>query len=462
MNRKAPQPSRVRPSDPRSAALRILERIESGAGYSNILLASEFGRTAADEKDRALTSALVLGVTERRLTLDYFISCLSSRPDGSIDGNVRNVIRMGMYQLAYMDGIPAHAAVNETVKLLDGLPGADRGKKAFANALLREFARRSAEGGIPLPDRPRDDDSGFEKRFAGYLSVVYSAGRPLCRRLAGAFGPEKAEKILAASFGSGALTLCVNTLRCGREELIRKLADTGVEAVPDITPRGVKLAAGSGLPSVIGEGIAFVQDTASQICCEVLGAMPGESLLDVCAAPGSKSFCSAMRMEGRGRIVCRELRESRLPLIDEGASRLGIGILSAAAADSSVPVPEDREAFDRVLCDVPCSGYGVIGRKPELRYRDPASSADLPELQSRILRASAEAVRPGGVLVYSTCTLLPAENSGVVGVFLKDDGRFAAEPFESCGFSAPDGMLTLTPDGGTDGFFIAKLRKLRA
>lgn len=429
----------------RHAALSLLCRIDDG-GYSNILIDSMLrdGTLAGDEG--ALAAYLVRGVTERRITLDYIIARLASRPLAKIDVKTKNILRLGLFQLAFSDRIPPHAAVCETVAL------APHDARGFVNAVLRTYQRTVEEGEFPFP----------EKRGKGikYLSVRYSVCEALCRELIAAYGTARTEKMLGAFLEQPPLTLRVNTARCTRDELCRGLEESGFEASPTAaSPWGVRVT-GAGLPTCLTGDVptAFAEDEAAQLAVWVLGAMPGERVLDACAAPGTKSISAALEMEGRGEIVACELHESRVGLIVKSAARQGIGIIHAVCRDSTQP--PDGEKFDRVLCDVPCSGYGAVRRKPEIRYRAPDESADLPALQGAILAASAEALKPGGVLVYSTCTVLPRENEDVVGAFLAAHPDFRTQPFTlPDGTDAPEGILTLTPDMplGTDGFFICKM-----
>ena len=208
------------------------------------------------------------------------------------------------------------------------------------------------------------------------------------------------------------------------------------------------------------DGLFFVQDEASQICVEILGAEPDDTVLDICACPGSKSFGSAIRMQNRGEIHAFDLHEKKLSLVVSGAQKLGITILDTRANDGRSFLPEWEGRADRVLCDVPCSGFGVIAKKPELRYKDPAISAALPDIQRDILETASRYVKNGGTLVYSTCTIFPEENEENVARFLASHPEFSLVPFRVGAFDCPEGQITLLPDRHpTDGFFIAKLTK---
>lgn len=470
----------------RCAALRTLCRMQASGGYSNLTLDAVLKRDdIPDPRDRALLTTLVMGVVQRQTTLDYYIDRLIT-PGTRLEDEVRVILRLGLYQLMYLDRIPAHAAVSETVDL------APRRAAGLVNAVLRAYLRRGAE--IALPDPARDG-------IAAWLSVKYSFPVALCERLLCDYDAARLDAMLSAMSREPELTLRVNTLRCSREDYLGRLrealgggvkAGTGGAAVADEaagtaetgTAAGTGRAAGIGtaarptplsdagillpgttVPALPGfeEGDFIVQDEASQLCVAALDARPGMRVLDICSAPGSKSFGAAMYMKNEGRITCFDLHASKLSLIERGAARLGIGIIDTAAADGRVFIPGLEGVADRVLCDAPCSGYGVMAKKPEIRHKNPADASGLPDIQFAILENCSRYVREGGVLVYSTCTVLRAENEGVRERFLAAHPEFAPEPFCLGGggeVDAPSGDIALAPDTyGTDGFYIAKFRR---
>ena len=258
------------------------------------------------------------------------------------------------------------------------------------------------------------------------------------------------------------MTLRVNTLKISRDEFIKKLTHKGIAAAPaPLSPCGVKISGASVADLGIDEGLCFVQDEASQLCVLALDAKEGDKVLDVCSCPGSKSFGAAIEMNNNGEIRSFDLHENKLSLVKSGAERLGISILSTDSRDGRV-FDETLEGYaDKIICDVPCSGFGVIAKKPEIRYKDPAESSELSEIQHAILCNSARYLKKGGTLVYSTCTLLREENELNVERFLAAHGEFEPCDFKIGRISSQNGMLTLNPhDHGTDGFFIAKLRKV--
>ena len=423
----------------RRAALDILMRMEkdAGEGFSNRLIDAAISRYGFEGADRALLSQITSGVTERRITLDYIIQKFSKAPLSKLDRDALCLLRMGIYQLRYLDRIPQHAAVNETVNL------ARSRSRGFINAILRSYLRTDEIEFPAKPDRER-------------LSVTYSAPSELCAKFISLFGIAKAEEILAAYLETPALTLRVNTLKTTQGELIAKLQDEGFECTPTATsPYGIRVI-GSGLPHAIADGLCYVQDEASQISSLVLDPREGDRLLDACACPGGKSFSAAMLMKNAGSITSRDLHASKLPLISSGAERLGISIIRTEERDSSIP---SDEKFSKIICDVPCSGLGVAAKKTEIKYRPLEKSAELPPLQYSILCAVSQSLEVGGTLVYSTCTILPEENENIVEKFLTEHKDFEAVPFTVGEHNAAAGMLTLYPSKEHDGFFISKIRR---
>ena len=422
----------------RKAAAESLKAFSKHGKYTNLEVASSLSRYSFSEEDKRLYTALVYGVAERIPTLDHVISGLSSRPLCDVDIDALTSLRLGLYQLIYMDRIPDHAALSETVALV---PQRSRG---FVNAVLREFLRRGKE--IPLPP---EEDTG------AYFSVKYSCPAELCRFLISSLGRERAEGVLSASVSKRDVTLRVNTLVCSADELIRDVFPNG-----KINPLADDMI---DVPTVGGADMTdarwFVQDAASRLAVSALSPVPGETVIDTCAAPGGKSFSAAIDMKNEGSVISFDLHANKTDLIKKGAERLGITIIEASANDASYPLEKYRGMADRVLCDAPCSGLGVMSKKPDIKYKDVSDIARLPEIQYRILCGASEYVRQRGALVYSTCTVNPDENEGVVKRFLEEYGDFSLTPFSAGGLSS-DGMLTLLPqEHNTDGFFIAKMTR---
>ena len=419
----------------RSLALDSLLAIERDGKYSNLEISARLDRNDLSAADRALYTRLVYGVTERRITLDYVIGQYASRPTETLDPLVRDSLRLGLYQLLFMDKIPAHAAVDESVRLVP------RAASGFVNAVLRTFLRN--EKAIRWPDK---------SDFSAYLSVKESVPVPLAEHFLRICGNAETERLLAAMNEEPAVCLRVNTLRMTAEEAAARLGGTVSAWARDI----VRVEAFSETVRMgLENGDWFVQDEASRAATMALGAEPGETVADTCACPGGKTFSAALDMHNEGAIHACDLHRNKLSLIEKGAERLGIRILDTEERDARQPNEAWIGQCDRVLCDAPCSGLGVFAKKPEIRYKNLEELGRLPSIQRDILDGASAYVKPGGVLVYSTCTLNPAENESVVRAFLASHADFALVPDDAL---LRDGMRTFWPHrDGCDGFFCARM-----
>ena len=428
----------------REAAYKSLLRIDNESRYSALELDSVMNSDKLDDKDKALYTSLLYGVTERAITLDYIISLYSSKPLSRLDKSTLILLRTGVYQIYMLDKVPDSAAVNETVKLAARYSARSKG---YINAVLRAVS--CDKDGIHFPD----PDSDRIK----YLSVKYSLPEWICRSFIDDY-PDEGERIFDFVNSNPCITLRTNELKISTEELLSRL-DTDTEKCR-YSRFGIRLKEHVPVGTLeLDNGLFFIQDEASQIECIALGAEEGDTVVDVCACPGGKSFSAAVSMKNKGKIFAFDIHGSKLPLIDKEAAVLGIDIIETAEHDSTVALPSLIGAADKVICDVPCSGLGVLHKKSDLRYKPEESVYDLPELQYKILVASSRYLKPGGILVYSTCTLRKAENEQVVERFLSCHPEFHTVPFDIKDIHS-DGMLTLMPHiHGTDGFFIAKIRK---
>lgn len=426
--------------DVRAYALDQLMQMETSGRYLGLSLGG------VPESQRGFLTALLYGIAEHKLTLDYYIGVLAKRND--ISPRVRNILRMGLFQLLYLDRIPPHAVVNGAVNLAQ-----KKSEAGFINAVLRSAVREPER--LVLPPR--------EKNSLRYLSLCYSLPLPTLRLLAGDLGEEGAEAFLKASGKRAPLCLRVNTLCTTREALLNRFLEQGISAKP--TPNaqnGILVLDELPVSSLwgYGEGLFYVQDEAAQLAVEVLSPAPDSRVIDVCAAPGGKSFAAALQMQNKGQILSLELHESKLGLIEKGAKRLGISIVSPKTHDSRLPIEEYIGKADYVICDVPCSGMGVLRKKPEIRYKSIEDIGAIPPLQSEILESAFRYLKAGGRLLYATCTVLSQENEKVVEEFLSRHTDAAPVPFTAGDLSASSGMLTLLPHiHATDGFFIALIQK---
>ncbi len=436
----------------RAAALRALLQVEENAGYSNIVLDKALKASVLTGRDRALAAAIFYGVLEKRLSLDYFLQPCLRDPGKRPEAPVWEAMRCGAYQLLYMDRVPDRAAVNETVEAVKAV---GRGKYAgLVNGVLRGLLRGKPGLALPQGDSPRA------------WAVRYSVPEPLIRLWMGAYGRAAAGRLLEAFQGKAGLYVRVNPLKTTGAALREGLAGQGIACTLLEAPAGAALLENSGPPAALpqfAQGKFHVQDLSAQWVCQVVSPQLGEAVCDCCAAPGGKSFTLAQMMGGTGTVYALDLYKGRVGLIREGARRLALPNIQAQAHDALQGF-EGFPLFDRVLCDVPCSGFGVIRRKPEIRYKGLDSLRGLPDLQYGILCKAAEALKPGGLLVYATCTLNPAENGQVAGRFLEENPGFSPQAFSLPGVrrevQEPGHMLTMLPfSGASDGFFAAAFRK---
>lgn len=437
----------------RETALLTLSACEKQGAWSDLALKKNIRKAGLDGRDAALATRLCFGVLQNRLLLDFYISKFSSIRLERIENRVLNAIRLGLYQLAFLTKVPASAAVNESVELVKRYSKNTR-SPGLVNGILRALARNIDR----LPTIPETDP-------VYYLSVRYSHPEWLVRFFLERLGIEGAEQLLAADNGEPATVLQVNTLRKEPEELLEELCGAGIQAERHPWLEGCLTLSGAGDLEALGafqRGEVYVQDAAARLAVLAAAPKPGMRVLDACAAPGGKSFAAAIAMDGQGEIISCDIHAHKKRLIETGAGRLGLSCIRAAVQDSRVFRPEWETAFDLVLADVPCSGLGIIRKKPDIRYKAPEPLEQLPEVQISILDNVCRYVRPGGSLLYCTCTLLERENEQIVNRFLADHRDFSAEAFEvpGPGGFCQNGMLTLWPHiHGTDGFFMAKLRK---
>lgn len=423
-------------SNARITAVKGLIEVFDREGYSNLVLESLMKKESLPDRDRAFCTALFYGTVERRITLDWVIGRYSRQPVHKLSPAVREILRLAIYQLLYMPSVPQAAAVDEAVRMTRSLKVTSA--SGYVNGVLRAFLREGCR--IALP-----------KKELTALAVEYSVPEELIALWQQSYGEEKALSILQGAGGPPPLFVRVNTTRTTAEALIARLAEEGVTAHPTEIPDALRLEQSGNITALpaFREGLFHVQDLSSQCCAAALNVFPGHRVLDVCSAPGGKSFTLAEHMNNDGSLLAMDLYESRLKLVQQGADRLGLSCISTRENDASQPNAA-LGSFDRILCDVVCSGYGVIRRKPEIRYKPLATAAELPELQYRILAVSSGYLAAGGKLVYSTCTLNPAENEQVVERFLT----------EHPDFSLAGEMNTVFPSPlGGDGFFYAVLCK---
>ena len=439
--------------DAREAAMLALNACQRQGGWSDGALKKQLAAAELSGRDAALATQLCFGVLQNQMLLDFYLSKFSNIPLKRMEGKVVQTLRLGAYQMLFLTRIPHSAAVNSAVTLVKTHCKNPRAA-GMVNGILRSMERSLQN----MPVIPQGDP-------VAYLSTLYSHPEWLVKEFILSLGEEETAQMLAADNSQPPTAVMVNTTRTTAEELKAMLEADYVEAEPHPWLENCLLLHRTGdleRLEAFQQGLFYVQDPASRLSVLAAGAKPGMKVLDCCAAPGGKSFAAAIAMENQGEIVSCDLHPHKKKLIQAGADRLGLTIISPKTADGKVFRPEWESAFDLVLVDAPCSGLGVIRKKPDIRYKDPAPLADLPAVQLDILRNAARYVKPGGTLMYSTCTLLYRENGEVVETFLAENKAYKAETFPLPGpvGLVQGGSVTLWPHRhGTDGFFISKMRR---
>ena len=432
----------------RETALKALIACRKDGAWSNGALKDLILRDKLDGRDAALASRLCYGVIQNRNLLDFYLKQLLTGRMKDLPPVLHDILHLGLYQISFMDKIPASAAVNESVELAKRYCKRQRFAPGLANAVLRNAVRTKGTWKEP---------TSLEDRYSHPAELIQLLERDL--------GKERLEPMLRANNDTPQTVVQVNTLRTTAENLAESLGRKGVEVSPHAwMPDCLVLGSTGNLERLeaFQKGLFYVQDPAARLSVLCAGIEEGSRVLDCCAAPGGKSFAAAIAMKGSGSIISCDIHPHKTLLIQNGARRLGLETITAAVQDAARPRDEWVEAMDVVLADVPCSGYGIIRKKPDIRFKSPKSMEELPALQLEILCNQANYVKQGGVLLYSTCTLLKRENEEVVRKFLRLRGDFEPEslPLPPVFPDCKSGMLTLVPgEYDTDGFFIAKLRR---
>ena len=438
----------------REVALKILNAVYIEEAYANVALAKAFRRADLSDQDRRFVTEMVYGAVKAGATLDWMLRQYVNRPLAKIPPVICNILRLGLYQIFFMDKVPASAACNQAVELAKtyGHPGTVK----FVNAVLRSAVREPAKAAFP-------EGKGNATKN---LALVCQHPEWLVKRWIKEFGYDAAVALCEFDNTNATLSLRTNTLKTDRPALLQRLAAEGAVAEPSAwTPEGIVCTAHPSLDHMasLQEGLFQVQDESSMLVAHVLDPQPGEFIIDACSAPGGKTTHMAALMKNQGRILAGDIYEHKLQRIEENAARLGIDIIEAKLLDATTIGELYPRQADRVLVDAPCSGLGVLRRKPDARWKNKAELLEtLPPLQSAILASAAEAVKPGGVLVYSTCTIAREENQAVVEAFLQAHADFE---LENTGGYLPlqkrdAAMIQLLPQNdGTDGFFIVRMKR---
>jgi len=431
----------------RFTVLDLLIKMDNGA-YSNLALDSMLKSADYTDRDKAFISRLFYGILERKITLEYIISMYSNTPLHKLDDIVVNILKIGLYQLKYMDSVPDSAAVNETVNLTKQSKKSSAAK--FVNAVLRHFIRDNKT--IIYP-----------KDQLKQLSIEYSCNYDLVDKICSDYSYKHAENFLKSSLEPHKIFIRVNTLKTTPSELITELLNLGIvaEKCPYLSDcLYIDKINNLEKCKLFSEGYFHIQDLSSQLCCKVLNPQENETIIDLCAAPGGKTLTIAELMNNKGRIIAADLHEKRVKLISKAAEQLNIDIIETMQNDakkfnSQIPLA------DKILCDVPCSGFGVIRSKPEIKYTDLEKIKKLPDIQYEILSTASQYLKKNGELVYSTCTINKAENDAIIDRFLNEHKNF--KPVEIMQeYGAFSGYkATIFPEHfGCEGFFISKIRKV--
>lgn len=431
-------PSAPTGPDPREAAFAVLYRVESGRAFANILLHRVLERAAYAPVDQALVTEMVLGTLRQQGRLDYALESALRRPLISLPPAIRTILRLGLYQVWFLDRVPDAAAVHQAVE------AAKRHGHAGTARLVNAVLRRLAAEGEPPPPRPEDDP-------VGHLAVTHSHPRWLVQRWIARWGARETRALCAANNLPPPSTLRVNLLRATTEAVASQLRQRGLQVAPGGLPEALRVRGTLALRlDLYREGLVTMQDEGAMAVAHLLAPQPGETVLDATAGSGIKATHLAELMRNQGRLIALDIQPAKLKALSAHCARLGIDIVEAHHLDAHQAGARFRGQMDRVLVDAPCTGLGVLGRRPEIRWR--VSPDDIPAMAARqrvLLAAVAGAVRPGGVLVYAVCSLEPEEGQEVVDDFLRSRPAFVLE----------ESRLLLPHRHGTDGFYMARLRR---
>lgn len=445
----------------RSVALQVLTAVEQEGAYSNLLLNGALQKSELTGPDAGLATELVYGTIQRLNTIDYFLEPFVTKGLAKLAPWVRNLLRLSFYQLHYLDRIPPHAAVNEAVNLAK--KKGHQGISGMVNGVLRSVLRRKDELRLPEGLAPMQR-----------IALEHSHPEWMVSLWIRQYGEEAAEAICRANNEPPSVSVRVNRAKTGRDEMLRLMEEQGLRALASpISPDGIVVHSGGNmaLTSWYRDGLISVQDESSMLVAEALAPQPGMTVLDCCAAPGGKTCHIAEIMEGRGRVLANDIHPHKAKLIEDHAQRLGLDNVETLSGDAlQLAERLDTASFDRILLDAPCSGLGVIRRKPDLKWaKTPGDVAEIAGVQRALLDSVSGLLKPGGLLVYSTCTIEPRENAEMIASFVSRHPEFelAGEPTgwnerQPLAFAAgrvEGGLQILPQDAHSDGFYIARLRK---
>lgn len=424
----------------RKIAFDIIYDVKYNKAYSNIAINKKLKKSDLDYRDRGFITELVYGTLSKLILLDYIIDVNSSISLNKISKSALTAIELSIYQIMFMDSVSGFAAVNEGVKLIKKV---DKRASGYANALLRNIS--SNKGHVNLE---------IIKDKAEKLSVEYSVSKYIVSRFLRIYKDEFTIELLKKLSERPKLTIRTNTLKISSKELENLLIKEGIEVEKSNMIEDafyIKNLKNIGSNELFQKGYFMVQDISSMLAARELGAEEGEEVLDMCSAPGGKTFYMAQMMNNKGKIDAMDISEHKLKLLSDRATELGVDIINVHKKDATLFDEKMLAKYDKILIDAPCSGFGIIRRKPEIRYKEYLDVKDLPLIQSKIIENAGRYLKPEGTMVYSTCTLEKKENKDIVMAFLENNKGFILED-----------MKELYPNvDETDGFFIAKIKKER-
>lgn len=458
--RRGSQSSKRRSVTARELALDVLTQVEQEGAYSNLLLNTALQKASLEKGDAGLATELVYGTISRLNTLDYFLDRFVKKGTAKLQPWVRALLRLSLYQIMYLDRIPEHAVVSEAVNLAKRR--GHQGISGMVNGVLRNILRQRDELVIP-EDLPAADR----------ISLSHSHPKWLVERWIKQYGADAAEAICKANNEPPAVSVRVNTTMISRDGMLEEMSKSGVDAAPsELSPYGIIVKSGGNMAHTdwYREGMISIQDESSMLVAETVCPAPGMRVLDCCAAPGGKTAHMGEMMKDDGTIIANDLHSHKQKLIAEQAKRLGLDSIMTVTGDAlELGKNYEPSSFDRILLDAPCSGLGVIRRKPDLKWaKKPEDIEEIAKLQRELLQSVSGLVRPGGVLVYSTCTIEPKENEETIAAFLAEHPNFEIADDESGSISRA--LKNALPKGGgvqllpqhfhSDGFYIVRLRRL--
>lgn len=436
---------------PRQAAFEALLKVQRDSAYSNLAVDAILKENEQfDERDKAFVCNLVYGTLDRLILIDYNLGLYLNQPVRKLKPELHTILRLGAYQILFLDKVPSRAAVSESVNL------AKVNKSAFAASLVNAVLRRVSDNGLRLPEGDENSPQ--------YLAIKYSCPEWLMAMWIDAYGLDNAVQLAEKALEAPSVVVRINTTKTNAEDLIWRLAEDGVVAEKSEKFADSLVLTNSGAVEELlayQDGLFHAQDFASQLCCKALEPKEGDTVFDLCSAPGGKTFTIAEMMNNTGCVRAFDIYQSRVDLIKNGAKRLGLDNVYTYLSDATI-FNENYGKADKVLCDVPCSGLGIIRRKPEIRFKKFDDIDNLPDIQYSILCNAVDYLKDGGRLVYSTCTLNPKENQEVCNRFLAEHPEFTTVEVlpEIKRYKEGEKYLTLMPHlHSTDGFFIAAFVK---